>query len=90
MQRKYTVKVIANVLDWLCYAGGALIKVPDSACSTLVQTYEAYIVPVRKKKISFLGQKGKLNCVFPSGTGRKRRNFFAFFNENNHRNLGIE
>ena len=31
MQRQYIVKIIGNVSDWLSYAGGALIKVADSA-----------------------------------------------------------
>ena len=35
MQRQYIVKIIGNVSDWLSYAGGALIKVPDSAGSTV-------------------------------------------------------
>ena len=35
MQRQYIVKVIGNVSDWLSYAGGALIKVVDSAGSTV-------------------------------------------------------
>ena len=34
MQRQYIVKMIGNVSDWLSYAGGALIKVADSAGST--------------------------------------------------------
>ena len=35
MQRQYIVKIIGNVSDWLFYAGGALIKVADSAGSTV-------------------------------------------------------
>ena len=37
MQRQYTciVKMKGNVSDWLSYAGGALIKVADSAGSTV-------------------------------------------------------
>ena len=35
MQRQYIVKIIWNVSDWLSYSGGALIKVPDSAGSTV-------------------------------------------------------
>ena len=35
MQRLYIVKFIGNVSDWLSYAGGALIKVADSAGSTV-------------------------------------------------------
>ena len=35
MQRQYIVKIIGNVSDWLSYAGGALIKVADSAGSTV-------------------------------------------------------
>ena len=31
------MKMIGNVSDWLSYAGGALIKVADSAGSTVVQ-----------------------------------------------------
>ena len=31
------MKVIGNVSDWLSYAGGALIKVADSAGSTVVK-----------------------------------------------------
>ena len=31
MQRQYIVKMIGVVSDWLSYAGGALIKVADSA-----------------------------------------------------------
>ena len=30
------MKMIGNVSDWLSYAGGALIKVADSAGSTVV------------------------------------------------------
>ena len=36
MQRKNIVKMIGNVSDWLSYAGGALIKVADSAGSTVI------------------------------------------------------
>ena len=35
MQRHYIVKIIGNVSDWLSCAGGALIKVADSAGSTV-------------------------------------------------------
>ena len=35
MQRQYIVKIIGNVSDWLSYEGGALIKVADSAGSTV-------------------------------------------------------
>ena len=35
MHRQYIVKIIGNVPDWLSYAGGALIKVADSAGSTV-------------------------------------------------------
>ena len=38
MQRQYIVKLIGNVSDWLSYAGGALIKVADSAGSTVLLT----------------------------------------------------
>ena len=31
------MKMIGNVSDWLSYAGGALIKVADSAGSTVFQ-----------------------------------------------------
>ena len=31
------MKMIGNVSDWLSYAGGALIKVADSAGSTVVE-----------------------------------------------------
>ena len=37
MQRQYIVKIIGNVSDWLSYAGGALIKVADSAGSTVLK-----------------------------------------------------
>ena len=33
------MKMIGNVSDWLSYAGGALIKVADSAGSTVVYMY---------------------------------------------------
>ena len=36
MQRQYIVKLIGNVSDWLSCAGGALIKVADSAGSTVI------------------------------------------------------
>ena len=32
------MKMIGNVLDWLSFAGGALIKVADSAGSTVLMT----------------------------------------------------
>ena len=35
MQRQYIVKMIRNVSDWVSYAVGALIKVADSAGSTV-------------------------------------------------------
>ena len=35
MQRQYLVKMIGNDSDWLSYAGGCLIKVADSAGSTV-------------------------------------------------------
>ena len=33
------MKMIGNVSDWLSYAGGALIKVADSAGSTVTAIY---------------------------------------------------
>ena len=36
MQKQYIVKIIGNVSEWLSYAVGALIKVADSAGSTVV------------------------------------------------------
>ena len=36
------MKMIGNVSDWLSYAGGALIKVADSAGST-VHVYHCHI-----------------------------------------------
>ena len=33
------MKMIGNVSDWLSYVGGALIKVADSAGSTVVTLY---------------------------------------------------
>ena len=35
MQRQYKVKIIGNVSDWLSYTVGALLKVADSAGSTV-------------------------------------------------------
>ena len=35
MQRQYRVKMTGNVSDWLSYADGALIKMADSAGSTV-------------------------------------------------------
>ena len=35
MQRQYIVEMIWNVSHWLSYADGALIKVADSAGSTV-------------------------------------------------------
>ena len=37
MQRQYIVKIIANGSDWLSYAGGALVKVTDSAVSIVLE-----------------------------------------------------
>ena len=40
------MKMIGNVSDWLSYAGGALIKVADSAGSTVglyIQKYQRYL-----------------------------------------------
>ena len=37
MQRQYIVKITGNVSDWLSYAGGALVKVTDSAVSTVLE-----------------------------------------------------
>ena len=36
MQRQYIVNMLGNVQDCLSYAGGALIKVADSAGSTVL------------------------------------------------------
>ena len=33
------MKIIGNVSDWLSYAGRALIKVADSAGSTVIQFF---------------------------------------------------
>ena len=33
------MKMIGNVSDWLSYAGGALIKVADSAGSTVLKDF---------------------------------------------------
>ena len=35
MKRQYVVKINGNVSDWLSYADGALMKVADSAGSTV-------------------------------------------------------
>ena len=35
MQRQYIVKMTGDVIDWLSYASGTLIKVADSAGSTV-------------------------------------------------------
>ena len=49
MQRYNIVKMIGNVSDWLSYADGALIKVADSAGSTvehiLVKIYSIHVIP---------------------------------------------
>ena len=37
------MKMIGNVSDWLSYAGGALIKVADSAGSTVFNLNESLI-----------------------------------------------
>ena len=37
------MKMIGNVSDWLSYAGGALIKVADSAVSTVVQRIQSIL-----------------------------------------------
>ena len=39
MQRQYIVNMIVNVSNWLSYAGGALIKVADSAASTVLHEF---------------------------------------------------
>ena len=39
MQRQYIVKINGNVSDWLSYVGGALIKVADSAGSTVIVSH---------------------------------------------------
>ena len=56
MQRQYIVKIIGNVSDWLSYAGGALIKVADSAGST-VTTSKVYNMLLTIKLIKSLPQK---------------------------------
>ena len=45
MQRQYIVKIIGNVSDWLSYAGGALIKVADSAGSTVLLKFPYSRIP---------------------------------------------
>ena len=35
MQRQYIVIMTGNVSDWLFFAGGALVKLADSAGSTV-------------------------------------------------------
>ena len=45
------MKMIGNVSDWLSYAGGALIKVADSAGSTV----STELWPLIYIKISFPG-----------------------------------
>ena len=37
MQRHYIVIMTGNVSDWLFYAGGALIKLAESAGSTVLR-----------------------------------------------------
>ena len=44
MQRQYIMKTIGNVSDWLSYAGGALIKVADSAGSTVCKFFSDFCV----------------------------------------------
>ena len=44
-QRQYIVKFIGNVSDWLSYAGRALIKVADSAGSTVTPKSAAEFCP---------------------------------------------
>ena len=41
--RQYIDKMIANVSDWLSYTGGALIKVDDSAGSTVALNILHYV-----------------------------------------------
>ena len=38
------MKMIGNVSDWLSYAGGALIKVADSAGSTVYKDRKPHLV----------------------------------------------
>ena len=44
VQRQYIVKMNGNVSDWLSYAGGSLIKVVDSAGSTVCCFADWWIV----------------------------------------------
>ena len=37
------MKMIGNVSDWLSYAGGALIKVADSAVSTVIGKWTEFL-----------------------------------------------
>ena len=48
------MKMIGNVSDWLSYAGGALIKVADSAGSTvmLVFTHTYYVCCALKRRFT--------------------------------------
>ena len=44
------MKMIGNVSDWLSYAGGALIKVADSAGSTvLLHIFHGYMSYIMRK-----------------------------------------
>ena len=46
------MKMIGNVSDWLSYAGGALIKVADSAGSTVMSHKDTLTSSVRFKVMS--------------------------------------
>ena len=49
------MKMIGNVSDWLSYAGGALIKVADSAGSTVKSYSVVYSKPVKGINLLFNG-----------------------------------
>ena len=47
------MKMIGNVSDWLSYAGGALIKVADSAGSTVLTFFLYFLIFFREDLARF-------------------------------------
>ena len=61
MQKQHIVKIIGNVSDWLSYTGGALIKVADSAGSTVLFSDDVKMFLIKPPSNLFLDGSKKTN-----------------------------
>ena len=85
------MKMIGNVSDWLSYACGALIKVADSAGSTVYSKFHASSQRSRGRQIRRPGTRKLLlgRIILPRDDSRDARFFRRETSQNSHLYLGF-